>query len=137
MVGTTHTLRARCTCKYMSTTVSPRTSFLSIAAIILSFLIAIDTSMFVLKSLSVAVAVCITAVAHPTSHVDFEKTVAEKLAVAPTGWVQDASEKVDKDATSITLKIHLVNKDMDKFHEHAMNVSTWSNRRYIELELIP
>jgi hypothetical protein len=137
MVGTTDTLRAMCAYKYMSTTVPSETNFVLIAAIAFRLLIAISTSMFVLKSLSVAVAVCITAVAHPTSHVDFEKTVAEKLAVAPTGWVQDASEKVDKDATSITLKIHLVNKDMDKFHEHAMNVSTWSNRRYIELELIP
>jgi hypothetical protein len=125
MVGTTHTLRAMCTYKYMSTTVSSRANFVFIAAIAFRLLITISTSMFVLKSLSVAVAVCITAVAHPTSHVDFEKTIAEKLAVAPTDWIQDASEKVDKDATSITLKIHLVNKDMDKFHEHAMNVSQY------------
>lgn len=83
--------------------------------------------MFVLKGLSVAVALCVTAVARPTSHVDFGKSVAEKLAAAPAGWVQDASEKVDKDATSITLKIHLVNKDMAKFHERAMSVSTHGN----------
>jgi tripeptidyl-peptidase-1 len=81
------------------------------------FTIVSVATMFVLKGLSVA------AVARPTSHVDFEKSVAEKLSAAPTGWVQDAEEKVDKDATSITLKIHLANKDMDKFQEHAMNVS--------------
>jgi hypothetical protein len=85
--------------------------------------------MFVLKTLSVAVAVAIFAVAHPTSHLDFEKSVAETLKAAPAGWVQNSSEEVDKDATSITLKIHLVNKDMDKFHERAMNVSAHSSRR--------
>jgi tripeptidyl-peptidase-1 len=79
--------------------------------------------MFVLKSLSVAVALASFAIAHPTSHVDFEKSVAETLKAAPAGWAKDASENVDKDATFITLKIHLVNKDMDKFHERAMNVS--------------
>jgi tripeptidyl-peptidase-1 len=85
--------------------------------------------MFVLKSLSAAVALAILAVAHPTSRIDFEKSVAETLQRAPAGWAKDASENVDKDATSITLKIHLVNKDMDKFHERAMNVSLPSDKR--------
>jgi tripeptidyl-peptidase-1 len=91
--------------------------------------------MFVLKTLSVTVAVAIFAVSHPTSHLDFEKSVAETLKAAPAGWVQDSSEEVDKDATSITLKIHLVNKDMDKFHERAMNVSAHSSRRDVGLLL--
>ena len=63
----------------------------------------------------VAVAVAVFAVAHPTSHLDFEKSIVETLKATPSGWIKDASEAVDKDATSITLKIHLVNKDMDKF----------------------
>jgi hypothetical protein len=97
--------------------------------------IAAAINMFVLKTLSVAVAVAIFAVAHPTSHLDFEKSVAETLKAAPAGWVQDSSEDVDKDATSITLKIHLVNKDMAKFHERAMNVSVYSSRIDVELLL--
>jgi tripeptidyl-peptidase-1 len=85
--------------------------------------------MFVFRALSVSIALSIITVAHPTSHVEFEKDIAEKLKAAPAGWVQDISEKVDKDATLITLKIHLVNKDMDKFHEHAMNVCTYNSER--------
>jgi tripeptidyl-peptidase-1 len=78
--------------------------------------------MFVTKSLS-AVAILVTAcVARPTSSVDFTSTVFEKLSGAPVGWVKDSTAKLDKDATSITLKVHLVNQDMDKFHDLAMNV---------------
>ncbi|ORY17869.1 peptidase S8/S53 domain-containing protein [Clohesyomyces aquaticus] len=86
--------------------------------------------MFVLRSLSVAIALSVAAVALPTSHVDFQKSVAESLRSPPTGWVKDASEKVDKDAASITLKMHLVNQDMDKFHEHAMNIATPGHALY-------
>jgi tripeptidyl-peptidase-1 len=91
--------------------------------------------MFVFKGLSVAVALALTVVARPTSHVDFEKSVVESLKEAPAGWVKDASERVDKDATSITLKIHLVNKDMDKFHERAMNVGTHKRKSHVELTM--
>lgn len=78
--------------------------------------------MFILKTLF-AVAVLTTAcIARPTSSVDFNSTVVEKLNNAPVGWVKDSSTKLDKDATSITLKVHLVNQDMDKFHDLAMNV---------------
>jgi len=56
-------------------------------------------------------------VARPTNSV-----VVEKLEKPPAGWIQDESTKVDKDATSITLNIHLTNQGMDKFHELAMNV---------------
>jgi hypothetical protein len=93
--------------------------------------------MFGLKGISVAFALAITAVALPTSHVDFKKTVAETVKVTPAGWVKDASQMVDKDATSITLKIHIVNKDMDKFHERAMNVSARSSKRNAGLRMIP
>jgi hypothetical protein len=79
--------------------------------------------MFLLKSVAVVVAVSTAAVARPASHINFAKSVAEEIASPPVGWTEDAAEKVDKDATSITLKIHLVNQDMDSFHKHAMNVS--------------
>jgi len=61
-------------------------------------------------------------VARPASDVNFSKAVVEKLDAAPVGWVKDVSADLDKAATSITLKVHLVNKDMDKFHDLAMNV---------------
>jgi len=78
--------------------------------------------MLILKSLSAVVILTTTCVARPTSSVDFTSSVVEKLNSAPVGWVKDPSAKLDKDATSITLKVHLVNQDMDKFHDLAMNV---------------
>jgi hypothetical protein len=76
-------------------------------------------AMLTLRSFSAIAVLAVACVARPTSNVVFEK-----LDSAPSGWARDDSAKVDKDAMSITLKIHLVNKDMDKFHELAMNVRT-------------
>jgi hypothetical protein len=68
--------------------------------------------------LSALAVVATTCLARPTSSV-----VVEKLDSAPVGWVKDGSSAaLDKEATTITLKIHMVNKDMAKFHELAMNV---------------
>jgi tripeptidyl-peptidase-1 len=78
--------------------------------------------MFILKSISAVAILTTTCVARPTSSVDFNSSVVEKLNNPPVGWVKDPSVKLDKDATSITLKVHLVNQDMDKFHDLAMNV---------------
>jgi hypothetical protein len=46
------------------------------------------------------------------------------------------SEEVDKDTTSITLKIHLVNKNMDRFYEHAIKVSIVDSERDLRVILI-
>lgn len=78
-------------------------------------------------SLATLTTVCI---ARPTNNVNFNKAVVETLDAAPTGWVKDAAAKLDKDATSITLKIHLVNQDMDKFHDLAMNIATPGHAQY-------
>lgn len=79
--------------------------------------------MFLLKSLSAAIVLSAACVALPaTERVDFKSSVVEKLKGPPVGWVKDEAAKLNKDATSVTLKIHLVNQDMDKFHELAMNV---------------
>jgi hypothetical protein len=94
--------------------------------------VATATDMFVLKGLSVAVALAVTVVARPAPQIDFEKSIVEVLKEAPTGWDKDASQNVEKDATYITLKIHVVNKNMDKFHEHATNASTHSRKRHVE-----
>lgn len=77
--------------------------------------------MFVLRVFSTVAILTTAAIARPTSEV-LNKNVVEKLAAAPAGWVKDESAKLDKAATSITLKVHLVNQDMDKFQELAMNV---------------
>lgn len=86
--------------------------------------------MFIAKSLSAVVILATACTARPTSSVDFNGTVVEKLASAPVGWVKDSSAGLDKDATSITLKVHLVNQDMDKFHDLAMNVRLSPEQRY-------
>jgi hypothetical protein len=87
--------------------------------------------MFTFGSLSAVAVLAIACVARPTSNV-----VVEKLESAPSGWIKDDLAKVDKDATSITLKIHLVNKDMEKFQELAMNVSDHSIHALWTIELI-
>jgi tripeptidyl-peptidase I len=48
-------------------------------------------------------------------------SIREKLAGPPTGWAKDVSVKLDKSLT-MSLRIHLVHQDMDKFHELALNV---------------
>ncbi|KAF2798804.1 subtilisin-like protein [Melanomma pulvis-pyrius CBS 109.77] len=87
--------------------------------------------MFLLKSLSAAIVLSAACVALPaTERVDFKSSVVEKLKGPPVGWVKDEAAKLDKDATSVTLKIHLVNQDMDKFHELAMNIATPGHALY-------
>lgn len=49
--------------------------------------------------------------------------VVEKLTEAPEGWIRDDSKQVDKNSAMITLRIHLKQQDMDKFHDMAMKVS--------------
>jgi tripeptidyl-peptidase I len=78
--------------------------------------------MYILRTLSPIVILATACVARPTSDATFNKAVVEKLEGPPDGWIKDASVELDKDTTSITLKIHLVNQNMDKFHDLAMNV---------------
>jgi tripeptidyl-peptidase-1 len=89
--------------------------------------------MFILRSLPVVAILATACVARPTN--DFSKAVVEKLDAAPVGWVKDSSAKLDKDATSITLKVHLVNQDMDKFHDLAMNVWSSPGRQHDRIEV--
>jgi tripeptidyl-peptidase-1 len=76
--------------------------------------------MFILRVLPVVTVLATACVARPTN--EFSKAVIEKLEAAPVGWVKDSSTELDKDSTSITLKVHLVNQDMDRFHDLAINV---------------
>ena len=75
-------------------------------------LAAVSTSLFSLAALLCACD------ALPTSSI-----VLEKIEGTPAGWTLDQSADVDRDATVMQLKIHLVNQGMDKFHKLAMDVS--------------
>ncbi|KAF2728339.1 tripeptidyl-peptidase 1 precursor, partial [Polyplosphaeria fusca] len=81
--------------------------------------------MFTWKGFCAVTILATACIARPTS-----SAVFEKLDSVPAGWVKDDSTKLDKDSTSITLKIHLMNKDMGKFHELAMNIATPGHAEY-------
>ncbi len=51
-----------------------------------------------------------------------KSSVREDLAGPPAGWVKDESIKVNRETSTISLSIHLVHQDMDKFHDLALNV---------------
>ena len=53
---------------------------------------------------------------------DFKSSVVESLSGPPLGWAKDESLKLNKEDMKISLRIHLVQQDMDKFHELAINV---------------
>jgi tripeptidyl-peptidase-1 len=38
------------------------------------------------------------------------------------GWVKDESATIDKGASTVRLRFHLVQQDMSKFHDVAMKV---------------
>jgi tripeptidyl-peptidase-1 len=59
--------------------------------------------------------------------VSFKTSIREKLAGPPVGWVEDASANVDKNSM-MSLRIHLVHQDMDKFHELALDVSLFTSK---------
>jgi len=84
--------------------------------------------MAVLRFLSLALALSCSTLALPTSGGDakesqFSETgIFEKLNGPPAGWVRDEAADIDKDASTIRLRIHLVQENMGKFHELAAKV---------------
>jgi tripeptidyl-peptidase-1 len=91
--------------------------------------------MYVLRGLSTITILATACIARPTSDVNFNKAVIEKLEAPPIGWVKDASVELDKDTTSITLKVHLVNQDMAKFHDLALNVRSFPGQQHDECQI--
>ncbi|KAH8702808.1 Pro-kumamolisin, activation domain-containing protein [Phaeosphaeriaceae sp. PMI808] len=75
--------------------------------------------MYILRLLSVITILATACASRPTSNVDFNKVV-----------VKDPSAKLDKNSTSITLRVHLANQDMTKFHDLAMNIVTPGHAQY-------
>jgi len=49
--------------------------------------------------------------------------IVQKLNGPPPGWIKAEGKTVDKNVATMTLRIHLTQQDMDKFHGMAMNVS--------------
>jgi tripeptidyl-peptidase-1 len=80
------------------------------------------------KSLFVVLAVSTCSIASPLSGGSarrdevFKGGVVESLSGPPLGWAEDENVKLDKDELKISLRIHLVQQDMDKFHDLAMKV---------------
>jgi tripeptidyl-peptidase-1 len=52
----------------------------------------------------------------------FKTSIFEKLNGPPAGWIKDEAANIDKDASTIRLRIHLVQRNMEKFHELAVKV---------------
>jgi hypothetical protein len=91
-------------------------------------------TMYIPRLVSVATILATVCIARPASNVDFSKAIVEKLEAAPPGWIKDSSVKLDKDSTSVTLRVHLVNQDMDKFHDLAMNVRPSHEQQHGQFE---
>ncbi len=53
-----------------------------------------------------------------------DSNVVEKLNAPPPGWIKDdaLTALVDKDDLTMRLRFHMVQQDMDKFHDLAIKV---------------
>ncbi|QSZ32744.1 hypothetical protein DSL72_002323 [Monilinia vaccinii-corymbosi] len=59
-----------------------------------------------------------------------KSSVFEKIAAPPAGWQLDEDAVLDKDASTIKLRLHLVAQNMPKFHKMAMDIATPGNALY-------
>jgi tripeptidyl-peptidase-1 len=75
-----------------------------------------------LNIFSAVLALSSTSFALPAKDASLKSIVREELAGPPAGWVKHESAKVNKETSTMSLMIHLVHQDMDKFHDLAMNV---------------
>jgi tripeptidyl-peptidase-1 len=86
--------------------------------------------MFLLNTLSAALAISSSAVAlsiptvaeRSTNDATSKSSIYEKLSGPPAGWVRDDSTTINKDISTVKLRIQLMEQNMNKFHELAMNV---------------
>lgn len=76
-------------------------------------------TMLLLNTFSAVLAVASSAVAR---NIPATTSVYEKLNGPPTGWVADDSTPINKDTSTMRLRVQLVPQNVDKFHELAMNV---------------
>ena len=86
--------------------------------------------MFLFNTVSAFLALSSSAIAFPTFEEvfrrddTFKSSVFEKLTSPPVGWVKDEGAAVDKKASTMRLRFHLVQQEMSKFHDIAMKVIT-------------
>lgn len=82
-----------------------------------------------LNILSLLLALSSSTFAFPTSESAsrrdeaFKISIFEKLNGPPAGWTKDEAANIDKTASMIKLRVHLVQQDMGKFHDLAMKVT--------------
>lgn len=95
--------------------------------------------MLLLKTLSTLLALSSSAIAFPFSSssdesedVTFKSSIFEKLARPPNGWERDDSLRIDKDGSSVKLRIHLVQTNMREFHDLALKVFDFRILEWIE-----
>ncbi|KAJ0124761.1 hypothetical protein J7T55_006102 [Diaporthe amygdali] len=89
--------------------------------------------MGLIHAASVLLALASTAASFPAggSHDARKDTVVvESLSAPPRSWVKNETQQVDKDASQIRLRMHLVQQDMDKFQELALNIATPGHHLY-------
>lgn len=84
--------------------------------------------MLIFKSISAALALSSAALAFPFSSdsskdVTFKSSIFEKIAAPPAGWTKDDTVQFDKDSSTMKLRIHLVQQNMEDFHDLAMKVT--------------
>lgn len=78
--------------------------------------------MLVLKTISAVVAVASSVAAlHVPKSTDAGR-IYEKLNSPPAGWEVDNTTPINKDTSTMKLRVQLVPQNMNKFHELAMNV---------------
>jgi tripeptidyl-peptidase-1 len=77
-----------------------------------------------LHTLSAVLAAASVAVTRniPPSGYTSPSHVYEKLSAPPAGWAIDDSILLNKDTSMLKLRVQLVQQNIDKFHELAMNV---------------
>jgi tripeptidyl-peptidase-1 len=78
--------------------------------------------MLLLNAFSAAMAVASSVAALKVPRLSNSGRVYEKLNGPPAGWAIDDSTPIDKETSTMKLRVQLVPQNMDIFHELAMNV---------------
>lgn len=79
-------------------------------------------TMLLLKTLSAVAAVASSAAALNVPKSTGSGRVAEKLSGPPVGWAVDDSTPINKETSTMKLRVQLTPQNMGKFHELAIDV---------------
>ncbi|KAG9247173.1 peptidase S8/S53 domain-containing protein [Calycina marina] len=87
--------------------------------------------MVFVESIAVVFGLAASVFAAPAaSDTTFKSSVFEKISTIPSAWTASKDLKVDKDASPISLRIHLVQPGMEKFLDMAMKIATPDHELY-------